>query len=450
MQVIQADASPEKWLFLEMFTRDLSLEDCVLDLIDNSIDSLIRTRGIDVSDALLEVSTGEGSPSSNRNITELGVIEIKYNSKEFVLNDKCGGISEEVAEKEVFRFGHKPGALPGQLGVYGIGLKRAIFKIGNDIIIESKTELTGFRTQINVPMWADEPEWKLPLEITAAAEGTGTAGTKIRISELRQEVSELFKSEAFQKQLNDMVARTYCLFLDKYVQVTINDHKVDPIPIPLGSSDNVNVAKEMFNHEDVTVTLYAALAARDKEGEWKAENAGWYAACNGRFVVLADKTDLTGWGSTATGIFVPKYRGFVGIAFFFSKNPLSLPWTTMKRGLNRESLVFQRSRTRMANVMRPILRFLDNMYTDKEMERVPQRQLAEQVKFVDVRSLSASQPAIFTTESTAASAQTIRVQYDAYISDIDRIKKALRKSRWSAAKIGKFTFEHYLKTECPE
>jgi len=42
-----ANAFPRKRFFLEMFTRDISLEDCILDLIDNSIDSLVRTKDLD-------------------------------------------------------------------------------------------------------------------------------------------------------------------------------------------------------------------------------------------------------------------------------------------------------------------------------------------------------------------------------------------------------------------
>ncbi len=53
-----ADASPTKGVFLEMFVRDLSLEDCILDLVDNSIDSLIKSRNIDVSEALLPETIG--------------------------------------------------------------------------------------------------------------------------------------------------------------------------------------------------------------------------------------------------------------------------------------------------------------------------------------------------------------------------------------------------------
>ena len=41
----QADAYPRKRFFLEMFTRDISLEECLLDLIDNAVDAFLA--GID-------------------------------------------------------------------------------------------------------------------------------------------------------------------------------------------------------------------------------------------------------------------------------------------------------------------------------------------------------------------------------------------------------------------
>ena len=44
--VLEADARPTKQFFIENLTRDLSLEDAILDLVDNAIDALIRTRHI--------------------------------------------------------------------------------------------------------------------------------------------------------------------------------------------------------------------------------------------------------------------------------------------------------------------------------------------------------------------------------------------------------------------
>jgi len=451
MITISADARPEKRFFLEMFIRDLTLEDCILDLIDNSIDSLIRSRDIDVSEALLGDTQKTLTSSNTGGHIEPGSIKIDYSAKHFQIVDTCGGISIEDAKSEVFHFGHSPDVSPSQLGVYGIGLKRAIFKIGNQITIESKTEKGGFRMNINVPSWADDRfNWTLPLEVIDGTAGLSSAGTSIIISDFRREVSERFRAGSFEKILHDMIAETYSLFLNRYVIIMLNGHKVDPVRIPLGSSEHANVAKEVFQHDDVSVTLYASLAPRDADGRWRMEDAGWYAACNGRFVVTRDKTDLTGWGSPYGPIFVPKYRGFVGIAFFYSKNPFALPWTTTKRGLNRDSLVFQVARGRMANVARPILRFLDNMYAAEEMERAPQRRIAEGIQAVDVRRLADNPAERFTSTALPPGEITVKVQYDAKNRELDRVRKHLRKSGWPAKKIGRFTFEHYLKTECPE
>jgi len=40
-QLTPAKADPSKAFFIEMLTRDITLSDCVLDLVDNSIHCLI-------------------------------------------------------------------------------------------------------------------------------------------------------------------------------------------------------------------------------------------------------------------------------------------------------------------------------------------------------------------------------------------------------------------------
>ncbi|WP_072395132.1 hypothetical protein [Hyphomicrobium sp. CS1GBMeth3] len=41
----KVDANPTKAFFVRMITRDIALEDCVLDLIDNSIDGAWKLEG---------------------------------------------------------------------------------------------------------------------------------------------------------------------------------------------------------------------------------------------------------------------------------------------------------------------------------------------------------------------------------------------------------------------
>jgi len=449
MNGLIADASPEKHLFLEMFIRDLTLEDSILDLVDNSIDSLIRERNISVSEALEPVATNPDLPRAAQATMKPATINITLNDKYFQIVDNCGGISIDDAKREVFRFGHPKEAKVGQLGVYGIGLKRAIFKIGNDITIESKTAREGFKMVIDVTKWSEKREWELPFEVIDGTGGPSIAGTSITIRAFRPEVAERLRSGRLEGNLKEMIARTYCLFLDRYVEVTLNEHKIEPDYIPLGSSTEANVAKEVFEDNGVTVTIYAGLAARDEEGRWQAADAGWYVACNGRLVVSADRTELTGWG-IGVGTFVPKYRGFIGLVFFYSRNPLLLPWTTTKRGLNQESLVFQRTRTRMAAIARPVMRFLDDMYSSEEREREPQRQVASGMKPQDVRDLTTQSQAKFEAKVQPLGEHSVRVQYDAKEHELDRVRKALGKRSWPATRIGRYTFDHFLKTECPE
>ena len=46
-------AEPSKAFFVGMLTRDITATQCILDLVDNSIHSLIRETDIDVMDLLL-------------------------------------------------------------------------------------------------------------------------------------------------------------------------------------------------------------------------------------------------------------------------------------------------------------------------------------------------------------------------------------------------------------
>lgn len=444
MSTLQANASPSKRLFLEMFVRDLSLEDCILDLVDNSIDSLVRSRNIKVSDALLPAEGVGRNGGGGR----LAIIDVRYEPGKFRIWDNCGGISVKDAMEEVFRFGHSDNAVLGQLGVYGIGLKRAIFKIGKDITIESKTSVEGFSVHIAVEEWAKQESWTVPLTVTAGTGNVENAGTSITVKSFREEVAARLRSGTFEGHLSEMIARTYSLFLNRYVAVVLNGRKIQPKLVNFGFSKDVNVGKEELTEGNVKVTIYAGLAAR-REGEWQAAEAGWYVACNGRLVVAEDKTELTGWGM-GMPLFVPKYRGFVGLVFFYSPNPLELPWTTTKRGLNQESFVFQRVKTRMAAIGRPVLSFLNEMYSSEEKERGPQRGVAEGVEALDVREMASRPQAPFRISAIPVGGDIVRVQYDAKWDELERVRKSLRKSRMPASKVGRYAFDYYLRKECPQ
>jgi hypothetical protein len=414
---------------------------------------LVRSRGVDITASLLT----NGAHSTPAGSKALPKIEVSYSDKEFKIEDTCGGIRRKDALEDVFNFGHASGQTGGALGVYGIGLKRAIFKIGNHFEMESKTAEEGFSVNLNVKKWSEEDEdlkdWQIPLKFAGGAGSAAKAGTKIRITSLRPEVTMRVNDGVLAQRLHSTISQTYALFLNRYIEIRLNDKRVEPFEIPIGSSEQVQAAHDEFEDGEVKVKLFASLAARDSRGQWPAEPAGWYALCNGRVVVAADKTDLTGWGVLGSQVWhAGKYRGFVGVAFFESSNALALPWTTAKRGLNRESPVYQKARNRMRGVAKPILNFLDSMYSQDPPEELFGRHIADQMKQTSLSTVAASEQRAFEVESMSFKRRktTIRVQYDAEKSDIERIKKYVKNYTWGATQVGKFTFDHYLKTECPE
>jgi hypothetical protein len=446
-----ANAYPRKHFFLEMFTRDISLEDCVLDLIDNSIDGLVRTREIDISSSLLDEANAKNFPPS----AGLPRIEVSYTKSHFEIKDTCGGIPRDHALKDVFNFGHSPDAMGGVLGVYGVGLKRAIFKLGENFEMKSRTVDNGFDVNLNVREWSKKDDalddWRIPITFASSAPSLKKAGTSIRVTNLRKEVTMRMDDGTFQERLKSVISQTYGLFIKRYVIITLNGLELEPFQIPLAASAEVQPAHDVFEEHGVRVELFASLAER-KNQQWKAEPAGWYVLCNGRIVVAADKGELTGWGTAGFPQFHDgKFRGFVGVAFFKAKDPALLPWTTTKRGLNRESPVYQSARNRMRGIGRPIITFLDSMYKREMPEEKVEREIADQVKPVSLASIAAQPTTNFTlTPTKRAPKTTVKIQYDAEKVDIERIRKHLKKFTLGANKVGQHTFEFYMKNECPE
>jgi hypothetical protein len=442
-----ANAYPRKRLFVEMFTRDVTLVDCILDLIDNAIDGLVRTSDLDLLAGLLREPTGPPRPAS------LPSIRVTYSRSGFSITDNCGGIPLKEAQDEAFGFGHSPNAVPekARLGVYGIGLKRALFKMGRGFEVTSHTQQDGFRAYLsNIDEWlqTDGPDdWRIPLEAVAPR---APAGTTVKVRPLREEVGHVFEQAAFGTRLHDQVQRAYALFLDKHVRVILNGKAVAPWDALPGLSDEVTPARLLFEDHGVWVMLLAGIAPRDARGQWPAGPAGWYVACNGRFVVVADKTQLTGWGPPGAmpSFHDGKHRGFRGIALFAAADPLRLPWTTSKRGLHEESPIYELARNKMREVARPVVDFLDRMYPSAPQEAASQRKIADRVRPTGLQALmvDADRPFAATRVPTAHDT-TVSVQYRAEKADLERVRTHLRNPKMAAREIGKFTLEHYLKEE---
>jgi hypothetical protein len=443
-----ASAWPRKRFFSEMFTRDISLQDCILDLIDNSIDGAIRSRKIrfdQLSKAILNKERTQG-------LKDPPSIEVAISKDKVVVRDSCGGIDRQYAMTEVFSFGHSDSWRPSYLGAYGVGLKRALFKIGNRFRIVSRTASTGFSCNVDVPEWLleeDSPEdWRIPLDDEPQAQSPSLAGTTIEITKLHDEVKLSISDSTFEMTLRRSISGAYSFFLQNYVVISVNGIPIEGISIPIGKPERGAVSHEVYTEKDVTVRVLASVAQPDEEGRLSQEISGWYVVCNGRIVLPADKSTSTGWGISPTPSYQPKYRGFIGIIFFEAKDPLLLPWTTTKRELNREAPIYVSARTRMAIAAKPVLGFLNRKYGAGPDEEPYEREVSRSVQPATLRELTRAKSTFAPPERSRLRAkETTSVQFDAQTDELNLIRTHLRNPRMGANRIGAYVMAYFLEKE---
>jgi hypothetical protein len=189
-----AVAEPTKRLFLSLLTRDISLEDAILDLVDNSINSAIRIRNLDMVDHFDDFIAGRLSGEK-----PLSKIEIRFSADRFEITDDCGGIPLNAAENSVFRFGREDAPIEGDvLSVYGVGLKRALFKIGDHIQVSSQDASNAFIVEDHARSWAAraETEWRFPLHVLRR-DRSKPDGTRIVLLDILPEIQEVLGDSSF-------------------------------------------------------------------------------------------------------------------------------------------------------------------------------------------------------------------------------------------------------------
>ncbi len=349
-----AHANPTKAFFVRMITRDIALEDCILDLVDNSIDAAWQLEGSK------PMSLSRGANLSRYNI------DIQATSEHFEITDNCGGITFDEAVDYAFTFGRQDTADSERfsIGVYGIGMKRAIFKMGNSIRIWSTYQLKSgkresFLVPIDVDAWLGDPKkdnWDFNIESTSHLPDVGV---RVAVSDLNEATSTQFSNPRFIRNLRKVLGRDYALHLHRGLNLTLNGTRIIGWQIELLESAKFKPARIEYTDKteagSVKVEILAGMAApppessdpEDDEGE---NRFGWYVACNGRIVLAADRTVVAGWGTDGWPQWHPQYAGFLGIVLFNAPEASLLPLTTTKRNVEVSSTVYRRALPRMREI----------------------------------------------------------------------------------------------------
>lgn len=435
---ISADARPEKRLFISLITRDISLIDAILDIIDNSINAALEPLADD-----LKTADDYQRLLANNRIKPKVQIDLTIGSAKIVVSDTAYGISAEMAEKHVFKFGRtkEDADKADRLSVYGLGLKRAMFKCGNRIKIISRHRDGGFDLDLNVKTWEGEREGPWQFAITTRAPEKTDCGTRIVISELYDDVLRRIEDGLFLNELRERIARTYSFFIGRVISISLNGKDVPKETFEIGE----NYTSQKFKNGKVSCNITAGIAATSGDF-FRDRNAGWFVFCNGRAILFADKSSKTGWNNAGLPIFQPKHRPFLGTVFFVSADTEALPWTTTKASVNEESTIWQDAKRHMVAVGRVVIGFLDGRYTEEGTEVAPADLQKASGKSVSVVEAAVATARTFHPPKAAANSTTT-IQYKAKDIDIKKIASYLRKPSLGGSAVGRYTFQHFLKNE---
>jgi len=343
-QKVKVKASPAKRFFVEMLTRDIELKDSILDLLDNCVDGVMREN--------------KGALQHNKPYDGF-YAEIDFDKDKFSIKDNCGGIPKGVALDRAFRMGRPDKETDKDIptvGVYGIGMKRAIFKMGREATVTSYREDGSYCVGIS-PEWIDDDiDWDLPIE-DLDHDASKDAGVEISVESIYPGVGRLFSdATAFEDDLKKSISAYYGNIIQKGFSVYVNGDIVSPTTskfilnqksfdsgqgiapyIYVGSLHGVTV--------ELAVGFYRNLPTDEEQenslaGRPTSEQAGWTLICNDRVVLYADKSKVTGWGEAGVPAYHTQFVSIAGIVSFRSNDASLLPVTTTKRGIDGNSDIY--------------------------------------------------------------------------------------------------------------
>ncbi|WP_211144280.1 ATP-binding protein [Clostridium aciditolerans] len=353
---------PYKDIFINILTRDIDFKDAILDLVDNSIDAAKKTK-------------------KTNDLTNFE-IKITIDKSKFVINDNCGGISIDTATKSAFRFGNdKTSSHDDQsVGRFGIGMKRAIFKIGNMITVEAATEKEYFKVIIDVLDWQKQKDWDIKFKQVIENKNK-MVGTTIKVTNLKEDTTRKFTQGTFIVALEESIREKHSDALENGIRITLNNFVIDPLP----KEKQVKVTELKIKEKGFTgsISVYKA--------ECNKKLAGWYIKFNNRVIIKADKSQLTGWGLSKirdkmkTGEFEERFSSFRGYVDLKDTKFRMLPFNTTKNSVNTDSEEYEKILDYMVEAMNKSMQHFRDLGLRCISYKRPVEQVTKLMKLLDFK-----------------------------------------------------------------
>lgn len=308
------DATPEKRIFLSIIS-EYDIKRSLCELIDNAIDLWSKTK------------------KSGLEIT----IDADIQQQTISIMDNAGGIEEQKLDHVVSPGKTSNDIIDDVIGYFGVGSKRAVVALAQDIAIHSRYQNDkSFTIKIDDNWINDGGSWKLPYSESKIKINPST--TLIELSRLRIKLDE---SELY--ELKKYLAETYSLFIERSASIIVNKEKLNARSFENEWSYPPNLFPTQFSAkipvEDrfVDVEIISGLINHPGDPE---NSYGVFLYCNNRLVGRA-LTDFS-VGFTSGMIGNPHYNiSLTRTIVKLKGQSRDMPWDSSKSGINLKHPVFQ-------------------------------------------------------------------------------------------------------------
>jgi hypothetical protein len=441
----EVQAYVTKTFLIDIITRDIGMTEAILELVDNSLDRAVEIFDIDVTRGLTENYRFD----KRRKLLEPITINIHLSRNEFIIEDNCGGIDRDDLKNEVFIFGNpKEYEQYNGLSAFGIGMKRAFFKLGKKVELYTRTKKDESAVIWDINQWLElgEAEWDISFSDVndlSIKYKYKTPGTIIKVEELNEATRLRFGQVDFIKNLRDRLQTGYALFIKSGFRIMLNGTEISQNLPVFAKSDEFGLSVKKIKYNDVDIVLEAGISPiKDRTPR------GWYVFCNGRMVLEADKTKETGWGILLPQ-FHPKYNHFLGFASFKSQNVKSLPWSSSKWGVERDSPVYLYALEEMQIQTEPVINLLDRWKDIRDEDDVSTVALKDLLSDVQEISLfaSAQNEMLFEYKPKRPKSDVTRISFLKPKTLVESVKQALGNPKMKNSAVGELTFDYYVERE---
>jgi hypothetical protein len=232
------------------------------------------------------------------------------------------------------------------------------------------------------------------------------------------------------------------------LQVILNGVLIYGWQIELRQSDEFAAMRleyrDELDAEQVVIEIIGGMAAPPPESSEPDDEDdgdkrfGWYVVCNGRIVLAADKTTVSGWGTDDWPQWHRQYSGFVGIILFNAANAAALPLTTTKRSVDTSSEIYRRARPRMREVTKSWIGYTNSRKQALEDAKIKEAAATAVSIYAVPRQAIVKLPVLMARQAEPVA----NINYSVPVTKLRRLAKELGSIRMPYREVGLKSFDY--------